>query len=416
MGDNRKILGVSKTVFTLGIVSFFTDISSEMLVPIVPQFLRFVLGAPTEIIGTIEGIAESTASILRVYAGYLADKFGRPKLLTVIGYGLSAISKPFFIVSHSWQSVLAIRFADRFGKGIRSAPRDVLIADATDDRSRGRAFGFHRAMDTAGATLGPLIVVLLVWLLIGRALPEALGARYRYVYNLVFVAATVPAVLGWIVLTAFVSERKREETAKRPEIKLSALDTRFKVFLAIVTLFAVGNSSDAFLVLRATSRVSEGGMGMPFLSFLWVYVSFNGLSALVSLRSGIVSDRIGRKPVIVAGWLVFSAVYFAMARISSPAGVWIWFIVYGAYYGMTEGMLRALAVDLAPAHLRGTAVGAYFTFTGVARLPASLIAGFLWDKVSPSAPFYYGAATSLAAAILLAVLVKPGARPQETAS
>lgn len=407
MKDERKIFGISKTVFTLGIVSFLTDISSEMLVPIVPQFLRFVVGAPTEIIGAIEGIAESTASVLRVYAGYLADKFGRPKLLTVIGYGLSAVSKPFYIMATTWQNILAIRFADRFGKGIRSAPRDVLIADTTEPESRGRAFGFHRAMDTAGATLGPLIVVLLVWLAIGRVLPEALGKQYKFVYNLVFIAAAVPAVLGWMVLVAFVPEQKHEEAAKKPEIKLSALDRRFKVFLAIITLFAIGNSSDAFLVLRATSKISEGGVGMPFLSFLWVYVCFNGLSALIALRSGILSDRIGRRPIIIAGWLVFAAVYFAMARVSTPLSVWVWFIIYGAYYGMTDGMLRAYAVDLAPAHLRGTAVGAYFTFTGVALLPASLIAGFLWDRVGPSAPFYYGAATSLASAILLAVLIKP---------
>lgn len=407
MKEERKIFGISKTVFTLGIVSFLTDVSSEMLVPIVPQFLRFVIGAPTEIIGAIEGIAESTASVLRVYAGYLADKFGRPKLLTVIGYGLSAISKPFYIIAGSWHDILAIRFADRFGKGIRSAPRDVLIADATEEESRGRAFGFHRAMDTAGATLGPLIVVVLVWLAIGRVLPEALGKHYKFVYNLVFMAAAVPAVLGWFVLTAFVPERRHEDAAKKPEIKLSALDRRFKVFLAIITLFAVGNSSDAFLVLRATSKASEGGVGMPFLSFLWVYVCFNALSALIALRSGILSDKIGRRPIIIAGWLVFAAVYFAMARVSTAAGIWIWFIIYGAYYGMTDGMLRAYAVDLAPRELRGTAVGAYFTFTGVALLPASLIAGFLWDKIGPSAPFYYGAATSLAAALLLAVLIKP---------
>lgn len=407
MTEDRKIFGISKTVFTLGIVSFFTDVSSEMLIPIVPQFLRFVLGVPTGVIGAIEGIAESTASILRVYAGYLADKFGRPKLLTVIGYGLSAASKPFYIAAASWQCVLGIRFADRFGKGIRSAPRDVLLADAADPESRGRAFGFHRAMDTAGASLGPLVVVLLVWLAIGRVLPEALGPEYRSVYNLIFIAAAVPAVLGWIVLAAFVPERKREEVAKKPEIRLSALDRRFKMFLVAVTLFAIGNSSDAFLVLRATSKVSDGGVGMGFLSFLWVYVCFNALSALISLKSGILSDRVGRRPIVIAGWLVFSVVYFAMARVSTVAGIWTWFIVYGAYYGMSEGMLRAYAVDLAPQHLRGTAVGLYFTFTGVALLPASLIAGFLWDKVSPSAPFYYGAITSLAAALLLAVMVKP---------
>ena len=404
MGQDRKIAGVSKTVFTLGIVSFLTDVSSEMLVPIVPQFLRFAIGASTPAIGLLEGIAESTASLLRVWAGYLADKFGRPKLLTVIGYGLSAVSKPFYIAAGSWSHVLAIRFADRFGKGIRSAPRDVLIADTTPESERGRAFGLHRAMDTAGATLGPLIVALLVMFLFGRRFLVEPGEEHRAVYHTIFIAAAVPAVLGWLVLTIFVKERKREQSTARPEIKLQALDHRFRVFLAIVTLFSIGNSSDAFLVLRATSAPIKMGL----VTFLWVYVVFNALSALVALRRGVISDRIGRKPMIVAGWLVFAVVYFAMARITTQAGVWVWFIVYGVYYGLTEGMLRAYAVDLAPAHLRGTAVGAYFTFTGVALLPASVIAGYLWRAFGPSAPFYYGAATSIVAAVLLAVLVKPG--------
>lgn len=408
---HSKIFGVSKTVFTLGIVSFLTDVSSEMLIPIVPQFLKFIIGASTLSIGLIEGIAESTASILRVWAGYIADKSGRPKLLTAIGYGLSSLSKPFYLLAASWPDVLGIRFADRFGKGVRSAPRDVLIADATDESNRGRAFGLHRAMDTAGAALGPLIILVLVWLLVGRATPHALGRHDRGIYHIIFLAATVPAVLGWLVLVTFVPEKShRDGESTRPKISLSLLDKRFKTFLAIVTLFAIGNSSDAFLILRARSAP----INMGFLEFLWVYVAFNALSAVVSLRSGIVSDRIGRRPIIIAGWLVFSAVYIAMARITTTAGVWVWFIIYGVYYGMTEGILRAYAIDLAPENLRGTAVGAYYTFTGIALLPASIIAGFLWDKIGPSAPFYYGAATSLVAALMLALLVKP--RPENGAS
>ncbi|MDO8588871.1 MAG: MFS transporter [Armatimonadota bacterium] len=398
--EKRKVFGVSPTVFTLGIVSFLTDVSSEMLVPIVPQFLRFVIGAPALSIGLIEGIAESTASVLRVWAGYLADRFGRPKLLTVIGYGLSALTKPFYIFSSNWYHVLAIRFGDRLGKGIRSAPRDVLIAEATEESVRGRAFGFHRAMDTAGATLGPLVILLLVWLLAGK-LPAELVGQNRRVYTIIFVAASVPAVLGWLALVFFVRERRREEDdAKKPELKLSALDARFRFFLVIVTLFSIGNSSDAFLVLRARSAP----INMGFMEFLWVYVVFNAISAVVSLRSGILSDKIGRKPVVIAGWLVFSVVYFGMGRASSAASIWAWFLIYGFYYGMTEGILRAYAVDLAPRQLRGTAVGAYYTFTGVALLPASIIAGALWDKVGPSAPFYYGSITSLAAVVLLALL------------
>ncbi|MGB9619951.1 MAG: MFS transporter, partial [Armatimonadota bacterium] len=320
-------------------------------------------------------------------------------------------------------------FVDRFGKGIRSAPRDVLLADATDQAVRGRAFGFHRAMDTAGATLGPLLALLIVWLVIGMSLPEKMGPEHRTVYTLIFLAATVPGLLGWLVLMIFVPERGTPSSGcagkegscegqnaprrkgavpgpqARPSIRLSELGRPFKVFLAVVTLFSIGNSSDAFLVLRARSEP----INMGFLTFLWVYVAFNALSAGVALRSGILSDRIGRKPVAVAGWLVFSVVYFAMARVTTPTEVWIWFVVYGIYYGMTEGILRAFAVDLVPSHLRGTAVGAYYTFAGTALLPASLIAGFLWQNVSHAAPFYYGAATSALAAMLLGLLVKPEA-------
>ncbi len=407
MEKERKIFGVSKTVFTLGIVSFLTDVSSEMLIPIVPQFLRFVIGAQFAAIGIIEGIAESTASILRVYAGYLADKFGKPKLLTVIGYGLSALSKPLYIVAGSPLHVLGIRFADRFGKGIRSAPRDVLIADTTEESERGRAFGLHRAMDTAGATMGPLIMILLIWLLAGKTVPEELGRQSRWIYTAIFIAASIPAVIGWLVLVAFVKERPKEAgKAAKPEIKLSSLGTRFKLFLLIVTIFSIGNSSDAFLILRARSAP----INMGFFDLLWAYVAFNAISALISVRSGIVSDRIGRKPLIVAGWLIFAIVYFGFARVSSPLGIWVWFLVYGAYYGMTEGLLRAYAIDLAPAELRGTAVGAYYTFVGLALLPASIIAGFLWDKMGPSAPFYFSAGIALLSSILLMAFVKPEKR------
>ncbi len=413
MDSKARIAGVSRTVFTLGIVSLLTDVSSEMLVPIVPQFLMFAIGASTPVIGLIEGIAESTASLLRVYAGYLADKFGRPKLLTVVGYGLSAISKPFYIPSTSWSHVLGIRFADRFGKGIRSAPRDLLIADTTPEEERGRAFGLHRAMDTAGAMLGPLVIIVLVTFFFGREFLTAPGSEHRPIYHLIFAAATVPAVLGWLVLVFFVKEKKRDEIeARRPEIKVSALGKPFKAFLAVVTLFSIGNSSDAFLVLKATSPVADNGAGMSLLGFLWVYAVFNAVSVVVALRSGILSDRLGRKPMIVAGWLVFAVVYFAMARVSTPAHVWWCFLLYGCYYGLSEGMLRAYAVDIAPPHLRGTAVGAYFTSTGLALLPASLIAGLLWKHFGSQAPFYYGAATSLTAAVLMALCVRARTQAQ----
>lgn len=409
----KNICGVSKTVFTLGIVSFLTDISSEMLVPILPLFLGFVLGASGEILGLIEGVAEATAQLLRVWAGYLADRFGRPKLLTSIGYGLSAVSKPFLIIATSWPQVFAIRFSERFGKGIRSAPRDVLIANTSEESSRGRAFGFHRAMDTAGATLGPVVVLALGWFVFGKAFLTTPGKEHAGIYRLIFIAAAVPAVFGWLVLQFFVPEQPKEtKPVEKPKLSLAGFDPRFKVFLFILMVFGVGNSSDAFLIWRAT----RAPIHMDLFSFLLVYVVFNALSAVVAYRSGVISDRIGRKPVILLGWLVFSVSYLGIAMSKTPAGIWVWFTVYGAYYGMTEGMLKAFAVDLAPANLRGTAVGTFYTATGLAALPASVAAGFLWKVVGHSAPFYYGAATSLVAALLLAVLIKPGVSASDSSA
>jgi len=404
MDNGRRIAGVSRTVFLLGIVSFLTDISSEMLVPVLPQFLRYSVGASASAIGFIEAIAEATASLLRVWAGYLADRMGRPKLLATIGYGLSAFSKPFLVPATSWTHVFGVRFADRFGKGIRSAPRDLLIADSTDPKERGRAFGLHRAMDTAGATAGPLVVIGIVALVIPGGGYGSLDIGHRSLYNVFFLAAAVPAFLGWLALVLYVPEKSvAVRQTERPRISFSVFDRRFKLFVLCVAVFAIGNSSDAFLVLRATSKDS---VNMGFLPFMWVYVCFNALQALVAYRSGVVSDRIGRKPVIVAGWLVFAVCYYAIARVNTSTGIWIWYLVYGAYYGMTDGALRAYAVDIAPPNLKGTAVGVYYTVSGLALLPASIVAGQLWDRVGPQAPFYYGSAAALVAALLMFVLVR----------
>lgn len=410
MKDERKIFGISKTVFTLGIVSFFTDISSEMLVPILPLFITFVLGASGEALGAIEGVAETTSQLLRVWAGYLADKSGRPKLLTSLGYGLSALAKPFLIITTAWPQVFGIRFAERFGKGIRSAPRDVLIANTTDEDSRGRAFGFHRAMDTAGATLGPLVVLGIGWWFFGHQFLTTPGKEHASIYRLIFMVAAVPAVIGWLVLQFGVKELRPEHgKVQKPQLHLAGFDPGFKTFLVVLAIFGIGNSSDAFLILRATSKP----IGMNLFSFLLLYVAFNAFSTIVALRSGILSDKIGRKPVILTGWLVFFASYLGIALSKTPTGIWVWFTVYGAYYGMTEGMLKAFAVDLAPKNLRGTAVGTFYTVSGLAALPASLMAGYLWRSVSHSAPFFYAAGTSLLAALLLWALVRP--QPQNGA-
>lgn len=395
--EESRLLGVPRTVVTLGIVSLLTDISSEMLVPVIPLFLQDVLRAPKTYIGLIEGIAESTASLLRVIAGWISDRTGRPKALAVGGYGVSAAAKPFFALAAIWQHVLLIRFLDRLGKGLRSAPRDVIIAEATDQSTRGRAFGLHRAMDTIGAVLGPLIVFLLL-------LPQFLSGRLslpRETYQLIFFVAAVPAILGVLVLTIFVPERPRSAELKPlPKITLGAFDRKFKFFLLAIVVFGLGNSSDAFLVLRARD------LGLGVAEVLLIFVFFNAVGAALAMPSGIASDTLGRKPVIVVGLLIFAAVYAGFAVAESRLAVWGLFMVYGLYYALTEGVMRAYAADLAPTQLRGTALGAYWTFNGLAILPASVIAGLLWDNVSRAAPFWYGAGAAIMGAFLLVTLVK----------
>lgn len=395
--EESRLLGVPRTVVTLGIVSLLTDISSEMLVPVIPLFLQDVLRAPKTYIGLIEGIAESTASLLRVIAGWISDRTGRPKALAVGGYGVSAAAKPFFALAAIWQHVLLIRFLDRLGKGLRSAPRDVIIAEATDQSTRGRAFGLHRAMDTIGAVLGPLIVFLLL-------LPQFLSGRLslpRETYQLIFFVAAVPAILGVLVLTIFVPERPRSAELKPlPKITLGAFDRKFKFFLLAIVVFGLGNSSDAFLVLRARD------LGLGVAEVLLIFVFFNAVGAALAMPSGIASDTLGRKPVIVVGLLIFAAVYAGFAVAESRLAVWGLFMVYGLYYALTEGVMRAYAADLAPTQLRGTALGAYWTFNGLAILPASVIAGLLWDYVSRAAPFWYGAGAAIMGAFLLVTLVK----------
>ena len=389
MSEAGRRRRVSPTVVVLGIVSLLTDVSSEGIYPLIPIFLTNVLHAQVAAVGLIEGIAESTASILRIFSGWLSDKFGDRKWITVIGYGLSSISKPLFAISQTWPQVLSIRFADRVGKGIRSAPRDALIADVTPPESRGLSFGFHRAMDTVGAVAGPLLAF---WLL------KSLHLGFRPIFWL----SAIPAVLAVVILIAFVRGTKPTGQPKQalPRIRFNVFSRQFKMFLLVVTLFSLGNSSDVFLILRARN------VGISTENILLIYVLFNSVSALMCTHAGDLSDRLGRRNVLLAGFLVFAGVYAGFAVVRNPSAVWGLFAVYGAYAALTAGVQKAFATDLVCASMRGTGLGAYQTLTGVALLPASLIAGFLWDKVSPSAPFYYGAGMALISAFLLIVLFR----------
>jgi MFS family permease len=389
-------LGLSPTVRALGVVSLLADVSSEMVYPVNPVFITKVLGAPPWVIGIIEGLAESTASILKLYSGWLSDRFRKRKPFAVAGYALGAIGKPLMGVSTLWEHVLGARFLDRLGKGLRTAPRDALITENCPQQQRGRAFGFHRTMDTTGAVLGPLIgfAFLQIW-----DDPRQL----RWIYTVAF----IPGLLAVLVLWRYVREDAPEvavpKVTERPALpSWRALSPAYRQYLLIVALFSVGNSSDAFLLLRA------GSVGVQPHHLLLLYALFNTVEAMLGYTVGRHSDRIGRRPLVALGYVVFAIVYLGFAVASHPAAIWGLFLLYGLYYTLTQGVQRALAADLSHADKRGTEIGAFHMVIGVLAFPASVIAGQLYDRVSPAAPFYLGAATAALSAVLMLASYRNG--------
>ena len=384
---------LSRNVWLLSWISLLNDLSSELALTTLPLFLRNVLGVPTAVIGLIEGVADSTATLLRVFSGYLSDRLGRRKPLVAAGYSLSSVSKPFLYFATTWPLVMLVRFADRAGKGVRNAPRDALIADSTDPAYRGRAFGFRHAMDTAGAVIALASAPLLVYFTQGNRL-----LMTRPTYQLLVLVAMVPGFLLLLLLP--LVKDVRGPGPERPRLTLRGFDRRFYVFLVVVTLFALGNSSDAFLILRAQT------LGVTVLHLFLVLAAFNLVMALSAYPSGAISDRVGRKRLIIFGWLVYALIYLGFALAHSAAWVVGLFIAYGLYHGATTGAANALIADLVPAERRGTAFGLYNTMVGAALFPASVIAGVLWDRVGPAAPFLFGAALALAAVIGLGVVFR----------
>lgn len=383
----RLLGGLPQNVVALGITSFFADVSSEMIYPLIPIFLTTTLGAPVTVVGFIEGLAESTASLLKLASGWFSDRIGRRMPLVVGGYGLAAVGKLLLALAFAWPIVLVARFVDRVGKGVRGSPRDALIADSTPADMRGRAFGLHRAMDTAGAVVGPLL---------GLGLVALLDERFR----LIFLLAAIPGALA--VLSLSLVREPPREAAMRTNVSSTSLlttlrgaDRRLVWFMAASLVFAIGNSSDIFLILRAKD------LGMSTTTTVLAYVVYNVVYMLVAVPAGAASDRLGRRGVLVLGLIVFAVVYAGFALNTSAWVVWPLFALYGVYIAATDGVGKALMSDLAPREYRASVLGTYGMLTGIMVFVASALAGALWDQVGAWAPFALGAASAAIAAAML---------------
>jgi MFS family permease len=390
------IKDLPRNVWAVGFTSFFMDISSEMVINILPLFLANVLGIQTNIIGLIEGIAEATASILKLFSGWLSDKLGGRKWIAVAGYGLSALSKPFFYFASTWELIAGVRWADRIGKGIRTAPRDALVADSVTKDMRGLAFGFHRAMDTAGAMLGLIIAAVVVWF----AQKNSLGLT-KPTFQTIVLISLLPALLAVLSLVVGAKDVTIKAQRALPKFSLRSMGKPFIIFLVIVSIFTLGNSSDAFLVLRAQN------LGISVTGILVMLVMFNLIYTLISTPAGSLSDRVGRRRLIIGGWTVYALIYLGFAMAAQAWQVWLLYVVYGLYYGMAFGTANAMVADLVPEDLRGTAYGTYNAVIGLLAFPASLFAGILWQGAGawkgfgPSAPFLFGGTLALIAVALM---------------
>src|SRR5688572_13712988 len=386
----HRYRSLSPTVFALSLVSFLNDTSSEIIYPLLPAFLFLTLGASPFAIGLIEGLAESVASILKLFSGYLSDRFGNRKFPVFLGYSLAAVVRPLLAFVTSWPQVLVVRMTDRIGKGIRGAPRDALLAATVPEHARGLAFGFNRAADHLGAVVGPVVAfLLLTYLAVDPSTPTARE------YQQVFLFASIPVAVGLFVIVFFVKEEKKPlpEAGITPiKFSLNAFDSNFKRFLVVIALFTLSNSTDAFLLLRA----EQSGVAPAMLPLLWMVLHFSKVFS--SVIGGDLSDRIGRKAMIISGWMIYAAVYIGFAFVNEAWQAWALFILYGFYFGLTEGVEKALVADLVTDEQRGTAFGFYNLAYGITVFPASLMFGFVWTRFSVESAFLMSAAVSVAAA------------------
>ncbi|MEJ2567355.1 MAG: MFS transporter [candidate division WOR-3 bacterium] len=377
---------IPKNVKSLGFVSFLNDAASEMIYPLLPIFLTSVLGVGAGVLGVIEGVAESTASLLKLFSGWISDKLKKRKALILFGYSLAALGRPVIALSRYWWQVAIIRFIDRFGKGVRTSPRDALISLSTAEEIKGKAFGFHRAMDHAGAIIGPICAVILL--------------RFGMSLKNLFAWALLPGIITIIIVFFFVKEKKTESKAKNIEFKLSLLSKNFKIYLLILILFTLGNSSDAFLILRA----KDAGISTSLIPVLWIVLHF--VKMTTSIPGGEWSDKAGRRKVIVSGWIVYALIYLGIGFSSRVFHIWGLFALYGIYFGLTEGVEKAFVSDLVEGAFQGTAFGFYHLAVGITAFPSSVFFGLIWQRFGPLAAFSYGSALAGLASILLLILVR----------
>ncbi|MDR0447438.1 MAG: MFS transporter [Treponema sp.] len=383
---------MSNVVF-IGLISFFTDISTEMVYPLIPLYLVSVFGATPVLIGIIEGIAESLASLLKVYSGYLTDRFQKKKLIAFSGYTGGVIYKIALIFAASWIGVLGARVIDRIGKGVRTAPRDVLVAESIDKDHMGKAFGLHKALDMFGAGLGILITYFII---------RNSGGEYNY--KRLFALSIFPAVLG-LSMFMFVKQKKQVRSINKREPfwkNLNKIDSQLRLYLVIVFIFTLGHSSNAFFVLKAKT------LGFDDAGIVFLFFVYHAVAALLSIPLGKLSDKIGRKNLLVPGYFAFTLCYLGFALSNNMFGLYVVFGLFGIYTAMIAGVERAFVAEVATPELKGTMLGLHSTIAGIALLPASIFAGLLWNKFGPIVPFVFGASLSLISAIMLLVFMKGG--------
>ena len=377
-------------VFFLGLVSFFTDISTDMVYPLISLFLLALGGSPA-LVGIVEGIAESLASLLKVFSGHLADKLKKKKALAVAGYATSLFYKVALILATSWVGILIARIIDRVGKGIRTAPRDALVSESADKENMGRAFGIHKAMDMAGVAIGILFTYFF--------LRTATGVSD---YKRLFTISVIPALLG-LIMFIFVKEKKEPQEAKTPEPfwkNIKKLDGQLKLYLLVVFIFTLGNSSNAFILIKAKDA------GFNDINVVLLYFIYNMVASILSIPLGKLSDKIGRKKLLVPGYIAFALCYLGFAFAVTPVVMTAMFVIYGIYTAMTAGVERAFVAEIAPKELKGTMLGLHSTVAGIALLPASAMAGLLWNAFGAAVPFIFGAGLSILAALILLLFMK----------